>query len=93
MVQFTAVICEELMKYLGINHFVIIPYRPQANGIVERRNGGSVEIFEIYPNGAKSESKMVEISSHCPKIMLLTHHWDKLQTEYFLVMQSSLHCE
>lgn len=37
--QFTATISQEVAKYLGINHFIILPYHPQANGIVERRNG------------------------------------------------------
>jgi hypothetical protein len=36
--QFTAAICENLSKMLGIDHLVIVPYHPQANGIVERRN-------------------------------------------------------
>lgn len=36
--QFTANICQELMKFLGIKHFLITPYHPQSNGIVERRN-------------------------------------------------------
>jgi hypothetical protein len=37
--QFTARVCRDLMEFLGIKHHVIIPYHPQANGIVERRNG------------------------------------------------------
>jgi transposase InsO family protein len=37
--QFTATLYDELMKYLGIQHFVMIPYKSQANGIMERRNG------------------------------------------------------
>lgn len=37
--QFTANVCEEINEYLNIKHHVVIPYHPQANGIVERRNG------------------------------------------------------
>ena len=36
--QFTAHICDKLSKVLGYVHYVILPYHPQANGIVERKN-------------------------------------------------------
>jgi hypothetical protein len=36
--QFTAHISQDLAKLLGFEHLVIVPYHPQANGIVERRN-------------------------------------------------------
>jgi hypothetical protein len=36
--QFTANVCTALMEFLGIQHVQILPYHPQANGIVERRN-------------------------------------------------------
>jgi hypothetical protein len=36
--QFTAKVCGDLSRFLGVQHFVILPYHPQANGIVERRN-------------------------------------------------------
>ena len=32
-------VCRDLMEFLGVKHHVIVPYHPQANGIVERRNG------------------------------------------------------
>jgi hypothetical protein len=36
--QFTAQICSELANMLKFKHNVILPYHPEANGIVERRN-------------------------------------------------------
>jgi hypothetical protein len=36
--QFTAEVCKQLHKSLGIEHLVTAPYHPQANGMVERRN-------------------------------------------------------
>jgi hypothetical protein len=36
--QFTANICSELSKMLKFDHLVIVPYHPQANGLIERRN-------------------------------------------------------
>jgi transposase InsO family protein len=36
--QFTAGISQQLASFLGYTHIVILPYHPQANGIVERHN-------------------------------------------------------
>jgi len=36
--QFTADVIADLISLLGVEHLVIVPYHPQANGIVERRN-------------------------------------------------------
>jgi hypothetical protein len=36
--QFTAHICQELSNLLKYDHLVIVPYHPEANGLVERRN-------------------------------------------------------
>jgi len=36
--QFTAKICKDLSSILQYEHLVIVPYHPEANGIVERRN-------------------------------------------------------
>jgi hypothetical protein len=36
--QFTAAICNELHKLIGIEHIKIVPYHPEANGLIERRN-------------------------------------------------------
>jgi hypothetical protein len=36
--QFTANICKEFSKMLKFEHLVVVPYHPQSNGIVERRN-------------------------------------------------------
>jgi Chromo (CHRromatin Organisation MOdifier) domain len=36
--QFTALVCQELSTLLKITHLVIVPYYPQANGLIERRN-------------------------------------------------------
>jgi Chromo (CHRromatin Organisation MOdifier) domain/Integrase zinc binding domain/Integrase core domain len=36
--QFTAKVCKELSQLLKYEHLVIVPYHPQANGLVERRN-------------------------------------------------------
>jgi hypothetical protein len=36
--QFTATICQPLAELLKFEHLVIVPYHPEANGIVERRN-------------------------------------------------------
>jgi hypothetical protein len=36
--QFTANICKGLAKVMGFTHHIILPYHPQANGLVERRN-------------------------------------------------------
>jgi len=37
--QFTAKLIQEYAKLAGMEHTVTLPYRPQANGIVERANG------------------------------------------------------
>ena len=36
--QFTAQICKKVADLMGYDHSYILPYYPQANGIVERRN-------------------------------------------------------
>ncbi len=36
--QFTAKVAELTMQFLKIVHNTILPYHPEANGIVERRN-------------------------------------------------------
>ena len=36
--QFTAEICKQLAEILKFQHLIILPYHPEANGIVERRN-------------------------------------------------------
>jgi hypothetical protein len=36
--QFTADICTQLAKLFNFEHHIILPYHPQANGIVERKN-------------------------------------------------------
>jgi hypothetical protein len=36
--QFTAGVCNELTKMLNFDHLVIVPYHPEANGLIERRN-------------------------------------------------------
>ena len=35
--QFTSKLSEELSALLGYKHLVVVPYRPQANGLAERR--------------------------------------------------------
>jgi hypothetical protein len=43
--QFTANICKEVSNLLGLTHFVIIPYHPQANGDNERWNAEIVQVL------------------------------------------------
>jgi hypothetical protein len=45
--QFTALICNELAKLLKLQHLVIVPYHPQANGIIERRNAEVMKHLRI----------------------------------------------
>jgi len=45
--QFTATVCEELSKLLKIDHLVITPYHPQANGMIERRNAEVMKHLRI----------------------------------------------
>jgi hypothetical protein len=37
--QFTADVIKQLTSFLGVQHTVVVPYRPQANGLVERKCG------------------------------------------------------
>jgi hypothetical protein len=37
--QYTAHVIEELLRLIGTQHQLTVPYRPEANGIVERANG------------------------------------------------------
>ena len=43
--QFTANVCQELIRFLGISYFTIIPYHPQANGDNERWNAEIVQLL------------------------------------------------
>lgn len=36
--QFTADVCKELSALLKFDHLVVVPYHPEGNGLVERRN-------------------------------------------------------
>jgi hypothetical protein len=36
--QFTANVCKDLSNMLKFDHMVIVPYHPEANGLIERRN-------------------------------------------------------
>jgi len=45
--QFTASVCSELSKLLKYDHLVIVPYHPQANGIIERRNAEVLKHLRI----------------------------------------------
>ena len=55
--QFTARVCKELAKMLKIEHQYILPYLPQANGIVERRNAEVIKHLKaiVLENRAKVE--------------------------------------
>ena len=45
--QFTASVCEELSRLLKFDHLVIVPYHPQANGMIERRNAEVMKHLRI----------------------------------------------
>ncbi len=45
--QFTADICKQLSQLLHFEHTVILPYHPQANGIVKRRNAEVMKHLKI----------------------------------------------
>jgi len=55
--QFTANVCEELSKMLKYEHLVIVPYHPQANGIIERRNAEVMKHLRalVYSRGIQNE--------------------------------------
>jgi putative transposase len=59
--QFTATVCQELSKMLKYEHLVIVPYHPQANGIIERRNAEVMKHLRalVYSRNIKEERSQV----------------------------------
>jgi Chromo (CHRromatin Organisation MOdifier) domain/Integrase zinc binding domain/Integrase core domain len=49
--QFTAKVCEELSKLLQLKHLVVIPYHPEANGVIERRNAEVMKHLRVLVLG------------------------------------------
>jgi hypothetical protein len=55
--QFTAEVSQELAKMFKFEHLVIVPYHPEANGIVERKNAEIMKHLRamVYARGIKGE--------------------------------------
>ena len=59
--QFTASVCEELSKLLKYEQLVIVPYHPQANGLIERRNAEIMKHLRILVFNRDSWSNVLPL--------------------------------
>ena len=58
--QFTSKLSEDLSALLGYKHLGVVPYRPQANGLAERR---MKEVMK-YLHALSVEKRIIENRSH-----------------------------
>jgi len=66
--QFTAKVCEQLARLLCYDHDYILPYYPQANGIVERRNAEVMKHLRALSLEERAQSMW---STYLPVVQLI----------------------
>ena len=72
--QYTSEVVEELMKYFNIQYRYTLPYRPQANGIVERSTKEVMRHLRVIVFDGRVRKSWSTYLPFIQRIMMYSYH-------------------
>jgi transposase InsO family protein len=81
--QFIGRIFKDLAKLYGFNHLTVVPYRPQANGMVERTNRVIGDMLAGYVN--EKGDDWAQFLQQTVFAYNISKHFSTEQSPYFVV--------